>query len=445
MMRELVVRADGIGKQYSLGEMRASYGLLSEALGARLRGRGKQPPRRSDFWALREVSFEVPQGQTFGIIGHNGAGKSTLLKIIARVTPPTTGEMHLRGRVGTLLEVGTGFHPELTGRENIYLNGAVLGMQRSEIARKFDEIVSFAEVEKFIDTPVKRYSSGMYLRLAFAVAAHLEPEILIVDEVLAVGDLAFQKKCLGRMDAVASEGRTVLFVSHNLAAVSTLCERAMLLSRGTKMTEGPASDVIESYVRSLRRETGVGLRERTDRQGTGAFRFTEAALVTDDGVVIDSPASGQDFSFALQYETVGNKPLHNVSVAIGVMTVLGQLILHLYSRTAGVMFREVPGRGEIRCRVPRCPLPAGQYGVTLWAELGGEPLDWVDRAFELTVHEGDFYGSGQPQLASHPAVLVDHEWSIATTPEDIGAAPSMGRKQAATASFRDFGGSPREP
>jgi lipopolysaccharide transport system ATP-binding protein len=232
------------------------------------------------------------------------------------------------------------------------------------------------------------------------------------------------------METVASEGRTVLFVSHNLAAVSTLCERAMLLSQGTKVTEGPTGEVIESYVRSVQREPGVGLRERSDRQGTGSLRFTEAVLVTDGDVVIDSPASGQDFSFVLHYETPDGKPVRNASVAIQVVTVLGQVILHLYSRTAGVMLREIPGRGEIRCRVPRCPLPAGQYAVTLWADSGGEPLDWVERAFELTVHEGDFYGSGQPQLASHPAVMVDHAWSIDGASEVVGTAPGVDLQQA---------------
>jgi lipopolysaccharide transport system ATP-binding protein len=422
-MGEVVVRASGVGKQYSLGEMRAGYGLLSEALRARVSRLTRPQDPETDFWALRDVDFEVERGQTFGIVGHNGAGKSTLLKIISRVAPPTTGEIRLKGRVGTLLEVGTGFHPELTGRENIFLNGAVLGMNRVEIARKFDEIVAFAEVDRFIDTPVKRYSSGMYLRLAFAVAAHLEPDILIVDEVLSVGDLAFQEKCLGRMESVASEGRTVLFVSHNLAAVSTLCDRSMLLAQGRKVTEGPTAHVIEEYVRSVSGEAGVELRDRGDRQGTGALRFTEATLVATTGEAIDSPASGQDFSFLLDYETADGKPLRNVSFAVQVVTMLGQVILHLYTRTAGVILREIPGRGQVRCYVPRCPLPAGQYGITLWADAGGDPLDWVERAFELTVHEGDFYGSGQPQLASHPAVFVAHEWSVADGPEQLTAKP----------------------
>jgi homopolymeric O-antigen transport system ATP-binding protein len=257
---DTVVRAEGLGKRYHLGQLQTGYQLLSEVISERLRSVGRQSSAREEFWALRDVGFDVARGETFGIIGHNGAGKSTLLKILARVTPPSEGRLTLRGRVGALLEVGTGFHAELTGRENIFLNGAILGMRRTEIARKFDEIVEFAEVERFIDTPVKRYSSGMYLRLAFSVAAHLEPEVLIVDEVLSVGDLAFQEKCLGRMEAVAGEGRTVLFVSHNLAAVSKLCPRSMLLSRGEKVTEGPTRDVVEAYVATARQDSSGSTR-----------------------------------------------------------------------------------------------------------------------------------------------------------------------------------------
>ena len=284
-------------------------------------------------------------------------------------------------------------------------------MERAEIARKFDEIVEFAEVERFIDTPVKRYSSGMYLRLAFAVAAHLEPEILIVDEVLAVGDLAFQEKCLGRMEEVAGEGRTVLFVSHNLTAVSSLCPRSMLLESGTKVTEGPTTEVIESYVRSVVRETGTLLTERADRGGTGGLRFSEVAFESG-GRVVDSPATGEDFEVVLRYETASGKPIRNLNVAVQVQTLLGDVMVQFYTQTAGVLIREAPAVGEVRCLVPRCPLPPGQYTITLWADQGGEPLDWIQRACELTVREGDFFGSGQAQRPSHQSVLVDHQWSV---------------------------------
>jgi lipopolysaccharide transport system ATP-binding protein len=258
-MGQLAIRVEGLGKRYRVGESRARYRTLRESLrGAALRPvRGLRALVRgarrigvadNSFWALRDISFEVQPGEVVGIIGRNGAGKSTLLKILSRITEPTEGTADLWGRVGSLLEVGTGFHGELTGRENIYLNGAILGMKRAEINRKFDEIVAFAEVERFIDTPVKRYSSGMYLRLAFAVAAHLEPEILIVDEVLAVGDAAFQKKCLGKMSAVAGEGRTVLFVSHDMTNVSVLCSSVLLLEKGHARIRGAPAEVIAAYL-----------------------------------------------------------------------------------------------------------------------------------------------------------------------------------------------------
>ncbi len=259
-MGKPAVVVDNLGKQYRLGLKQAGYGSLRESLmefataplrRARTLFGASTMRSRSDgewMWALKDVSFQISRGEVVGIIGRNGAGKSTLLKILSQVTDPTEGGVDIHGRVGSLLEVGTGFHPELTGRENVYMNGAILGMKRTEIDRKFDEIVAFAEVEKFIDTPVKHYSSGMYLRLAFAVAAHLEPEILIVDEVLAVGDVAFQKKCLGKMAGVASEGRTVLFVSHNMPAITRLCERAILLDGGRLVQDGPAHEVVRTYL-----------------------------------------------------------------------------------------------------------------------------------------------------------------------------------------------------
>ena len=255
-MSRTVVSVEKLGKKYKIGSIQGRYKTLRESIMSVVRNPFR-PRREHQFlirnhgeiiWALRDVSFEAKEGEVIGIIGRNGAGKSTLLKILSRITEPTEGRAIIRGRVGSMLEVGTGFHPELTGRENIYLNGAILGMTRSEIGRKFDKIVSFAEIEKFLDTPVKHYSSGMYVRLAFAVAAHLEPEILIVDEVLAVGDATFQKKCLGKMEGAAKEGRTVLFVSHNIQAVRALCGRGILLEQGSVCKEGPVSEVIDRYM-----------------------------------------------------------------------------------------------------------------------------------------------------------------------------------------------------
>src|ERR1041385_608677 len=258
-----IISAKNISKQYRLGAREAAYSTLRESMVTPLRAPLKRFRRNGSasnelIWALKDVSFEVTPGEVLGIIGRNGAGKSTLLKILSRITEPTTGKIELYGRIGSLLEVGTGFHAELSGRENIFLNGSILGMSRAEIAKKFDEIVAFAEVDKFIDTPVKRYSSGMYVRLAFAVAAHLEPEILLLDEVLSVGDIAFQKKCLGKMGEVSREGRTVIFVSHNMAAILRICSRCMLIDAGRVLSQGPTTDQIECYLNTERQQSDIG-------------------------------------------------------------------------------------------------------------------------------------------------------------------------------------------
>jgi lipopolysaccharide transport system ATP-binding protein len=300
-MTAIAIRAEGLGKSYRIGKRQERYRTFREAilqnLGAPLR-RIRSVLRAEhagdlgeSVWALRNASFEVRPGEVLGVIGRNGAGKSTLLKILSRVTQPTEGHAELHGRVGSLLEVGTGFHPELTGRENVFLNGAILGMRRAEIRRKFDEIVAFAEVDRFIDTPVKRYSSGMYLRLAFAVAAHLEPEILVVDEVLAVGDASFQKKCMGKMESVAGEGRTILFVSHNLAAITSLCSRAILLQRGELHATGPATDIVASYLSDV---TGAAASvvwpSLEEAPGTDGVKVMAVRLVDENG----APASSVD-------------------------------------------------------------------------------------------------------------------------------------------------------
>jgi lipopolysaccharide transport system ATP-binding protein len=287
-MTASIISARGLGKSYVLG--RAGTRTLREAVIDAARGPFRwlgreRRPVAEPFWALRDVSFEVPEGEAVGIVGRNGAGKSTLLKILSRITAPSTGEVRLRGKVASLLEVGTGFHAELSGRENIFLNGAIMGMSRTDVRTRFDEIVAFAEVDKFLDTPVKRYSSGMYVRLAFAVAAHLEPDILIVDEVLAVGDAAFQKKCLGKMQTVASGGRTVLFVSHNMAAVSRLCTRGLLLSHGLVAADGPISKVVGTYIGGTHGETpaSVDFTEQQRIPSSDDVRLL-AARLTGDGL-----------------------------------------------------------------------------------------------------------------------------------------------------------------
>ena len=299
-MGDIALRVEDLSKQYRIGSSREAYKTLRDTFtdvvvssfrraGKLLHGRsGRAPELGETFWALKDVSFEIKRGEVVGIIGYNGAGKSTLLKILSRITEPTEGYADIYGRVGSLLEVGTGFHPELTGRENLYLNGAILGMKRAEITRKFDEIVAFAEIERFIDTPVKHYSSGMYMRLAFAVAAHLEPEILLVDEVLAVGDARFQKKCLNKMQDVGQQGRTVLFVSHNMQAITRLCQRAILLDGGTAVQDGPSHQVVSSYLTSGIRTTGY--REWPDSPkapGGEVARLRSVRTCTENGQITD--------------------------------------------------------------------------------------------------------------------------------------------------------------
>lgn len=298
-MGDVAIRVEGLGKQYRIGRRQEEYRTLRDALAdaamvpvralqAIVRRKGNRRNTFEVFWALRDVSFEVQRGEVLGIIGRNGAGKSTLLKILSRITEPAEGYAEVHGRVGSLLEVGTGFHQELSGRENIFLNGAILGMKRAEIKRKFDEIVAFSEVEKFIDTPVKHYSTGMYLRLAFSVAAHLDPEILLVDEVLAVGDATFQKKCMGKMGDVARLGRTVLFVSHNLGAIANLCQSAILLSEGRKIGEGSSRAVISQYVQIGTRQSGeVRWGDQSTAPGNENVRLHSVRIVSDGEVTSD--------------------------------------------------------------------------------------------------------------------------------------------------------------
>ena len=327
-MGGIAVRVEQLGKHYTLGGSARSYGSLRESLtelitrrtsshaaGART-SEGTEADR--SLWALRDVTFEIQKGEVVGIVGRNGAGKSTLLKILSRVTEPTTGQVDLYGRLGALLEVGTGFHPELTGRENIYLNGAILGMARTDIRRHFDAIVAFAEVEKFVDTPVKRYSSGMYLRLAFAVAAHLEPEILVIDEVLAVGDAQFQKKCIGKMGEVASEGRTVIFVSHNLQVVRALCSSAILLDRGRVVDMGTTEHIVHRYNHMARTPANIvamGTRDRRNRT-SGAVRFTSVMAVDDREVERWEWAPGDTLRLRIAYEVFEDVPSLGLYVAL---------------------------------------------------------------------------------------------------------------------------------
>ena len=397
-----VVEARGLSKRYLIGGPAERYGRLTESITRAVTrplrlGGGK----KAHLWALKDVDLDVAAGEVVGIIGRNGAGKTTLLKILSRITEPTEGIARLEGRVGSLLEVGTGFHPELTGRENVFLNGAILGMRRSEIARQFDEIVAFAEVEEFLDTPVKRYSSGMHVRLAFSVAAHLEAEVLIVDEVLAVGDASFQKKCLGKMDDVSRSGRTVLFVSHNMAAVENLCSRGLLLEKGRLAHAGGVEDVVKRYLETVGSEGPVDLTERTDRQGDGRLRFTRVASDLKFG----SPGE-----IVLNYSA--DRPLRNVEVSLGLFTIRGEGALFLGNALVGDELTELPQDGTIVCNFDKVPLLPGTYSVNVFGMVNGVLADWIIDAGRIEVSEGDFFGTGKLQSSGYGPVAVAHSWGL---------------------------------
>jgi lipopolysaccharide transport system ATP-binding protein len=422
-MSEVAIRVEGLSKQYRIGGPQARYKTLRESLIQTVQApfrrlasvvRGQSSAVSNEMiWALKDVSFEVQRGEVVGIIGRNGAGKTTLLKILSRITEPTEGQAEIHGRVGSLLEVGTGFHPELTGRENIYLSGAILGMKQAEIDRKFDEIVAFAEVERFIDTPVKHYSSGMYVRLAFAVAAHLDPEILLVDEVLAVGDAQFQKKCLGKMESVAGEGRTVLFVSHNMAAVSHLCSSALWLDQGKIVQIGNTESSISAYLQSAHTRSGVDLTGRKDRTGNGCLQFRKVWLVDENGDAVDTVSSGESISVLM--EAHSEEPSRNVQVSVIVSNVLGQRLFVLSTHLTGEYFSELPEQATLRCYLPVLPLRADVYYVSLWSSVNGMISDVIDNAFRFSVAPSDFFGSGvSPTTPNYGSFFVEHSWCIAS-------------------------------
>lgn len=378
---DTVIRVENLGKKYVIGRQKQEkYSTLRDAIADRARTltrKAQTPPfsksisnsAQEDFWALKDVSFQIKQGDRVGIIGRNGAGKSTLLKLLSRITEPTIGRIGIKGRVASLLEVGTGFHPELTGRENIYLNGAILGMGKTEIKQKFDEIVAFAEVEKFLDTPVKRYSSGMYVRLAFAVAAHLEPEILVVDEVLAVGDVAFQKKCLGKMEDVATkEARTVLFVSHNMGAVQRLCSRGILLTKGQVAFQGSPSEAVEAYLRDM--SESVTRRAFFKDDPTKSVSILQAAIVSpgkeDTGRLDVSDPIEIQIHYCVKQDIVGS----NLSLAVSRDGVMLFRSWDIDSNPKLFELREA-GNYDVRVALPRGLLAPGRYSVYLGAGCPG--------------------------------------------------------------------------
>jgi lipopolysaccharide transport system ATP-binding protein len=424
-MSDIVIKAENLGKKYTIGHQseNSRYVALRDVLTQNVRSfwrqtkdllQGKpiiQGDSQEDFWALKDVSFEIRRGDAVGIIGRNGAGKSTLLKVLSRITEPSVGRVTIKGRVASLLEVGTGFHPELTGRENIYLNGAILGMNHQEIKRKYDEIVAFAEVEKFLDTPVKRYSSGMYVRLAFAVAAHLEPEILVVDEVLAVGDAQFQKKCLGKMGDVAHEGRTVLFVSHNMAAVQQLCQSGMVLNSGRLNYWGDIRSAVDCYIQDVKTIQTVNLAERRDRQGNQQLKFTKVGIFDSSGNEQKQVLSGQDVFIRFYY--VIDKVIRDVKVniAFNVRSSQGYLLTHLNSLDVGKSNMNLYPEGYLQCFWPRFNLRSDSYDCALFCELNGEIVDWLQSAFTIQVEDGDFFNTGRLISRDQGDVLVSYDWT----------------------------------
>jgi lipopolysaccharide transport system ATP-binding protein len=408
MAAESIIVIEKLGKKYSLRhQVGESYVAFRDVIADRVKAlfrRGSKDARRAtsyeEFWALKDISFEVKPGEVVGIIGRNGAGKSTLLKILSRITEPTEGRARVRGRVGSLLEVGTGFHPELTGRENIFLNGAILGMTKAEIRRKFDEIVDFAEIEKFLDTPIKRYSSGMYVRLAFAVAAHLEPEILIVDEVLAVGDAGFQKKCLGKMQQVSDvQGRTVLFVSHNLGTVKALCKTGILLKEGRLDYLGNVSEAVERYLGACDSQSSKGSLEHLPRPYfTGEARLQYVSISGENGEPAYSATIGEPINIRVQWEVI--KPIPNAMIEIGLLDQDGRQITQSFSSDNGRSFLNLnPGVQEIRLRIDDLIFP-GRYSILVGIHKeNGETVDFVERALDFEVLNT---GRGEPNHYPFP-------------------------------------------
>jgi len=417
-MNDNAIEVNGLGKRYRLGaavtKPNGRLQAVGEALKAPFRYLIRNATKASEeetLWALRNVSVSVKRGEVVGIIGRNGAGKTTFLKILSRITDPTEGMARVYGRVGTLLAVGTGFHPELSGRDNVFLNGAIMGMKREEIRTRFDEIVAFAEVAKFIDTPVKYYSSGMYVRLAFAVAAHLEPEVLLVDEVLAVGDLAFQRKCLGKMNSVSDEGRTVLLVSHNMEAILGLCPRTVWIDQGGVAGDGPSREVVQQYTKeSMERAAQPNLKDKT-RQGEGVIEFTGFHLRDSQGRPIPHVLCGDPVDLVIDYRSISGQDLVNVTAWIWLLDPLRKPLTCLWSMLTNQDFQRLPSEGRLVCRLPQVNLAPGSYMVDLAARVNMGKSEKLMEAAKLEVLPGDFFGTGRP-ITQTGQFLCNHSWSL---------------------------------
>ncbi len=430
-----VIRAEGISKRYQLGVIDRRLLWKDLLAWSRGKGRGKAPPRSgqtdeedsSIFWALEDISFSIRAGETVGIIGKNGAGKSTLLKILARIVTPTTGKLKIRGRVGSLLEVGTGFNPELTGRENVFLNGAILGMNREEVEQRMGAIVDFAGVAQFMDTPVKRYSSGMYARLAFSVASFLEPEILILDEVLAVGDLAFQRKCFDRMEYLIKRGHTLLFVAHDLGAVVKFCSRVLWLEKGRLRFDGPAEEGCDLYRRKELFDGAEGLktaeaegifdhRDRQERTGNQLWQVERVGIYDGKGKPTPVLRLADEAELRVQFAVSGTGVIERDS-AVAVLAVIdeqGRRLCAFRTDYLGLDLREVPQRGEWRVRLPKVPFLPGLYSLFARLIANGETADLVQMAGRFEVADGDFYGSGKTPVRAFTPMAVEASGTLLT-------------------------------
>jgi lipopolysaccharide transport system ATP-binding protein len=420
-MSAIAVSAENLAKQYRLAHAPQRYKALRDSLAqlvsrpfattADAVRRWRRQTEDTPFWALHDVSFQVQQGEVIGIIGRNGAGKSTLLKILSRITQPTSGRARIRGRVGSLLEVGSGFHPELTGRENIYLNGSILGMRKTEIDRKFDEIVAFSETERFLDTPVKHFSSGMYMRLAFAVAAHLEPEILLVDEVLAVGDAAFQRKCLGKMNDVARQGRTVFFVSHNMVAVENLCQRVMLLDKGKLIADGLSAPVIRQYLaRADATRPGQKFAPSTRvRSAPRAIELLSYDLIPKSGAAV---RAGEGFTIRTYFRS--HSRVVQPIFSIGIFTVMGVAVFAIHTSDVDYDIPYIEQDGYIDLHISNPNLLPGRYMLHFAFGDSTDPHchDHLTDAGELTIETADVYGTGKLRSVGWSLLFFAAEWRL---------------------------------
>ncbi len=407
-MPESIIEIRNLSKKYIISHKEPYYTLRDN-----LANLFKKSAKKEEFWALKDINFEVKKGEIIGIIGKNGSGKSTLLKILTQITPLTTGEIKIRGRVSSLLEVGTGFHPELTGRENIFLNGAILGMTRAEIKRKFDEIVAFSEIGQFLDTPVKRYSSGMYVRLAFAVAAHLEPEILLVDEVLAVGDTSFQKKCLGKMNDVAKSGRTIVFVSHNMAAINELCQKCILLDGGKMIAYGKTNTVITKYLSKQYHgsEGIVNLRNSKLRRNSSQdsiFKFTQFSIINSKNQPSARLALYEPFSLVIKGFLI--KPSDDLKVAFSIDSSMGFPLFNSFNIDSGLSTQYNKGEISFDVKIDSNILAPGVYSISLGAK-GTGVADWIPEV--LTINIEQVSNNGKNINPDHGGIIVyPCKWSI---------------------------------